>query len=43
MIRLVISVDPDARAIRKRYEDEVEAPVDAAAERIAAARFAARC
>jgi hypothetical protein len=40
MIRLAVSVDPDARAIRKRYEDEVEAPVDAAAERIAAARFA---
>jgi hypothetical protein len=41
MIRLEASVDPDARAIRKRYEDEVEAPTDAAAERIAAARFAA--
>jgi hypothetical protein len=40
MIRLAVSVDPDARAIRKRYEDEVEARVDAAAERIAAARFA---
>jgi hypothetical protein len=40
MIRLAVSVDPDARAIRKRYEDEVEATVDAAAERIAAARFA---
>jgi hypothetical protein len=41
MIRLAVSVDADARAVRKRYEDEVEAPVDAAAERIAAARFAA--
>jgi hypothetical protein len=41
MIRLAAEVDPDARAIRKRYEDEVESPVDAAAERIAAARFAA--
>jgi hypothetical protein len=41
MIRLAAAVDADARAIRKRYEDEVEAPTDAAAERIAAARFAA--
>ena len=41
MIRLAAAVDPDARAVRKRYEDEVESPVDAAAERIAAARFAA--
>jgi hypothetical protein len=41
MIRLAAAVDVDARAIRKRYEDEVEAPIDAAAERIAAARFAA--
>jgi hypothetical protein len=41
MIRLAVAVDPDARAIRKVYEDEVEAPIDAAAERIAAARFAA--
>jgi hypothetical protein len=41
MIRLAAAVDAQARAIRKRYEDEVEAPTDAAAERIAAARFAA--
>jgi hypothetical protein len=41
MIRLAAAVDAEARAVRKRYEDEVEAPVDAAAERIAAARFAA--
>jgi hypothetical protein len=41
MIRLAFEVDPDARAIRKRYEDQVESPVDAAAARIAAARFAA--
>jgi len=41
MVRLAAEVDPYARAIRKRYEDEVESPVDAAAERIAAARFAA--
>jgi len=41
MIRLATAVDPDARAIRKVYEDEVAAPIDAAAEKIAAARFAA--
>jgi hypothetical protein len=41
MITLARSVDVDARAIRKRYEDEVEAPITAAAERIAAARFRA--
>jgi hypothetical protein len=41
MIRLAVAVDAEARVIRKRYEDEVEAPTDAAAERIAAARFAA--
>ena len=41
MIVLARSLDADARAIRKRYEDEVEAPVAIAAEKIAAARFAA--
>jgi hypothetical protein len=41
MIQLARSVDPDARAIRKRYDDEVEAPIAAAAQRIAAARFKA--
>jgi hypothetical protein len=39
MIELARAVDADARAIRKRYEDEVEAPIAAAAQRIAAARF----
>jgi hypothetical protein len=39
MIALARGVDPEARAVRKRYEDQVEAPVDAAAERIARARF----
>jgi hypothetical protein len=39
MIAFARAVDPDARALRKRYEDEVEAPIAAAAERIAAARF----
>jgi hypothetical protein len=41
MIGLARAVDADARAIRKRYEDEVEAPIAAAAARIAAARFKA--
>lgn len=39
MIRLALAIDAPARAVRKRYEDEVEAPVAAAAEKIAAARF----
>src|SRR6185437_492229 len=39
MIRLAKQVDAPARAVRKRYEDEVEAPSQAAAERIARARF----
>lgn len=41
MIEVARAIDMDARAIRKRYEDEVEAPIAAAAERIAAARFKA--
>ena len=41
MILLVHSIDGEARAIRKQYEDEVEAPIAAAAQRIAAARFKA--
>ena len=41
MIRLAIAVDGASRAVRKRYEDAVEAPIAAAAERIAAARFKA--
>jgi hypothetical protein len=40
MIELARSIDAEARALRKRYEDEVEAPVEVAAEQIAAARFA---
>jgi hypothetical protein len=39
MIALAKSVDADARAIRKRYEDEVEAAVTVATEAIAKARF----
>ena len=41
MIELARAVDPTAREIRKRYEDEVEAPIDAASEQIARARFRA--
>jgi hypothetical protein len=40
MIEFARLVDPDARAIRRREEDEVEAPVQAASEKIARARFA---
>ncbi|HEY6925200.1 MAG TPA: S46 family peptidase [Steroidobacteraceae bacterium] len=39
MIELARLVDPTARAVRKHYEDEVEAPIDAASEQIAQARF----
>ncbi len=41
MIVLARSIDPEARAVRKIYEDEVQARVAAAQERIAKARFAA--
>ena len=41
MIALARSIDAEARAIRRQYEDEVEAPVASAAEKIAAARFRA--
>jgi Peptidase S46 len=39
MIVLARTVDADARAVRKQYEDEVEAPIAAAEQRIAIARF----
>jgi hypothetical protein len=39
MIALARAVDPQSRAVRKRYEDEVEAPEDAGSEKIARARF----
>ncbi|HTT42215.1 MAG TPA: S46 family peptidase [Steroidobacteraceae bacterium] len=39
LIVLARSVDAEARAARKSYEDEVEAPETAAAEKIARARF----
>ncbi len=41
MIVLARSLDAESRAVRKRFEDEVEAPTRVASERIAAARFAA--
>ncbi len=40
MIVLAREIDGDARAVRKVYEDEVQAPVASAQERIAKARFA---
>ena len=39
MIKLAREVDPAARALRKRYEDEVQAPIAVAEEKIARARF----
>jgi hypothetical protein len=39
MIELARSVDAPAREVRKRYEDEVEAPVQSGQEKIAQARF----
>jgi hypothetical protein len=41
MIRIARLVDPEARALRKQYEDEYDAPNTAGSERIAAARFKA--
>ncbi|HLS79874.1 MAG TPA: S46 family peptidase [Steroidobacter sp.] len=40
MIALAREIDPTARELRKIYEDEVQGPVAAAQEKIAAARFA---
>lgn len=40
MIVLARNIDAEARALRKTYEDEVQAPVASAQERIARARFA---
>ena len=40
MIELARSIEPDARAVRKAYEDTVEAPERSATERLARARFA---
>ncbi len=40
MIRLAALVDPTARALRKRFEEEIEGPVQRGQEAIAKARFA---
>ncbi len=40
MVQLAALVDPDARAIRKRYEDDVQAVIQKNSERVAQARFA---
>ncbi len=40
MIRLARAIDPDARALRKRFETVYEAPIDKASEQIGRARFA---
>jgi len=40
MIRLARDVDPEARAVRKVFEDNIQAPVRIATEKIARARFA---
>ncbi len=40
MIELARLIDPEARALRRRYQNEVQAPVHAALQRIARARFA---
>ncbi|MSP63062.1 MAG: S46 family peptidase [Myxococcales bacterium] len=42
MILLAKQIDPDARAVRKKYEDEIEAVVKKNDELIAKARFAAQ-
>ncbi|WP_434391290.1 S46 family peptidase [Melittangium boletus] len=39
MIQLAVLIDPDARAIRKRYEEEVDAVVRKNSELVAQARF----
>ncbi len=41
MIALARAIEPDARTLRKAYEDQVEAPMQIAGEKIAKARFAA--
>jgi hypothetical protein len=40
MIQLAVLVDPQARSLRKTYEDEVEEPLRQAYAKLAAARFA---
>jgi hypothetical protein len=40
LIQLARALDPQARVIRKEFEDQVEAPVELASEKVARARFA---
>ncbi len=39
MIQFAFKIEPKARALRKRYEDEIEGPMRSAEEKIAKARF----
>ena len=39
MVRLALAIDPESRALRMRYEDEVQAPQTRGEEKIADARF----
>jgi hypothetical protein len=41
LLQVLRSVDAEGRKIRREYEDQVEAPIDLAQEKIAKARFAA--
>ena len=41
MIRFMLRIDPEARRVRRAYEDAVEGPTARGAEAIARARFAA--
>lgn len=40
MIQLALSLEPESRALRRRVDDSVEAPIRKASERLARARFA---
>jgi V8-like Glu-specific endopeptidase len=40
MIQLARAIEPEARRLRKQFEDQVEAPLELASEKIAKARFA---
>jgi hypothetical protein len=40
MIQLARAIEPEARKLRKQFEDQVEAPLELASEKIAKARFA---
>jgi V8-like Glu-specific endopeptidase len=40
MIQFAMLIDPDARAVRKKYEDEIETVIKQASEKVAQAQFA---